>query len=131
MAKSRKPAITGLARPQGIIDDVVYPIASRVLRSSAVKKATKGHSRRLAAKAESRQVSSYSRKSDKYMDKSAAKGEPKRLEKKWRMATAKESAIEDYAELYWGSKHSAKERNRRVRRYAKLERKAVKRDYKR
>lgn len=33
MAKGRKPAIDGLARPQGFLDDVVYPIAQKAARA--------------------------------------------------------------------------------------------------
>lgn len=32
MAKGRKPAIGGLARPEGFLDDVVYPIAQKAAR---------------------------------------------------------------------------------------------------
>ena len=32
MAKGRKPAITGMSRPQGILDDVVYPLAQKAAR---------------------------------------------------------------------------------------------------
>lgn len=32
MAKGRKPAIGGLARPQGFLDDVVYPIVQKGAR---------------------------------------------------------------------------------------------------
>jgi len=37
MAKGRKPAITGMARPQGVLDDVVYPVAQRAARKVANK----------------------------------------------------------------------------------------------
>jgi hypothetical protein len=37
MAKGRKPAIGGLARPEGILDDVVYPIAGKAARKVANK----------------------------------------------------------------------------------------------
>jgi len=32
MAKGRKPAITGMSRPQGILDDIVYPLAQKAAR---------------------------------------------------------------------------------------------------
>ena len=37
MAKGRKPAIDGFARPQGILDDVVYPIVQKAARKVANK----------------------------------------------------------------------------------------------
>ena len=40
MAKGRKPAIDGLARPQGILDDVVYPIVQKAARKVANKTIT-------------------------------------------------------------------------------------------
>jgi hypothetical protein len=40
MAKGRKPAIDGLARPQGILDDVVYPLVQKAARKVANKTIT-------------------------------------------------------------------------------------------
>jgi hypothetical protein len=40
MAKGRKPAIDGLARPQGILDDVVYPLVQKAARKVANKAMT-------------------------------------------------------------------------------------------
>ena len=40
MAKGRKPAITGMARPQGLLDDVVYPIVQKAARKVANKTIT-------------------------------------------------------------------------------------------
>lgn len=131
--KSRKPAITGMARPQGIIDDVVYPIVSRALRSNPIKKATKGASRSAAKAVENRQVASWGRKTERALDKSITREEaglkPKRrIEKKWRSNAAKKSAVEDYNELYAGSAKNPKSRNSRVRRYAKMEKARVNRE---
>jgi hypothetical protein len=41
MAKSRKPAITGMARPSGIIDDIILPIADKALKTARYSKNTK------------------------------------------------------------------------------------------
>ena len=135
MAKSRKPAITGLSRPEGIIDDVVYPIASRVLRSKPVKKITKGASRSVARTVENRQVASWNRKSERFLDKSIAREQAglkpkKRIENKWRVNTAKESASADYDELWAGSPQQVKYRNQRVRSYAKSAKNRVRREMK-
>lgn len=35
---ARKPAITGLARPQGIVDDVVVPLAKKAIKAVSGKK---------------------------------------------------------------------------------------------
>jgi len=40
MAKGRKPAIGGLARPEGFLDDVVYPIVQKAARKVANKAMT-------------------------------------------------------------------------------------------
>jgi hypothetical protein len=71
VAKGRKPAIDGLARPQGILDDVVYPIAQKAGRQiqkaarrtgayNAWRKASE-----LEARASSRRGTSYVNKMDK------------------------------------------------------------------
>jgi hypothetical protein len=55
MAKGRKPAIGGLARPEGFLDDVVYPIAQKAARKFP----------EMAARASSRRGSSYVGKMNK------------------------------------------------------------------
>lgn len=37
MAKGRKPAIGGVARPEGFLDDVVYPIVQKAARKASEK----------------------------------------------------------------------------------------------
>lgn len=37
MAKGRKPAIDGVARPQGFLDDVVYPVVQKAARKASNK----------------------------------------------------------------------------------------------
>jgi hypothetical protein len=41
MAKTKKPAITGMSRPEGIIDDIIFPIADKALRTVRYSKNTK------------------------------------------------------------------------------------------
>jgi hypothetical protein len=43
MPNARKPAITGLSKPQGIVDDVVVPLAKKVIgaRTKPSRNATK------------------------------------------------------------------------------------------
>jgi phage terminase large subunit len=38
MPNARKPAITGLSKPHGIVDDVVVPLAKKVVKNAAKKK---------------------------------------------------------------------------------------------
>lgn len=76
MAKGRKPAIDGLARPQGILDDVVYPIVQKAARKvgnvsftsnlprNARTKITRKASS-LESKMAQKRMSSYIRKSEK------------------------------------------------------------------
>jgi uncharacterized protein YabN with tetrapyrrole methylase and pyrophosphatase domain len=76
MAKSRKPAIGGLARPEGFLDDVVYPIAQKAARK--VQKMTLNApepsrresaywaSAKLESKLAQKRMSSYSRKTNKF-----------------------------------------------------------------
>ena len=57
MAKSRKPAITGIARPQGVLDDVVYPIVQK----AAKKVKARGVEKLMRTK----RIQSYAKKGDK------------------------------------------------------------------
>ena len=78
MAKSKKPVIAGVGRPAGIIDDVVYPIASKVARN-VLQKSIKGSSdrsfdvykksRQAMKKIDSRRINSYTDKSNKLYKK--------------------------------------------------------------
>ena len=76
MAKGRKPAITGMARPQGILDDVVYPLAQRAARkvenvsfTSNLPRSARTKITRKASSVESKmaqkRMSSYARKAEK------------------------------------------------------------------
>jgi hypothetical protein len=76
VAKGRKPAIGGLARPQGFLDDVVYPIAQKAARKvgnvsftsnlprNARTKITRA-AKEIEGRASSRRGTSYVNKMDK------------------------------------------------------------------
>ena len=75
MAKGRKPAIDGLARPQGILDDVVYPIVQKAARKvqkmtlkapePSKRESAYWASAKLESKLAQKRMSSYSRKAEK------------------------------------------------------------------
>lgn len=115
--RGRKPAIANVARPQGFIDDVVYPVVSRVARSAAVKKASGGKSRKVARKVEERRFSSYQNKAEKHLTKMIAREDAgkqaRRAEKKFNANVDKESAMERI--LSEGGPRKAKQDNQYVR----------------
>jgi len=80
MAAKKKPAIANVARPQGFIDDVIYPIAQKAARkvgnvsfTSNLPRKARTKISRAASKLESgvaqKRMSSYSRKTNKYSAK--------------------------------------------------------------
>ena len=101
MAKGRKPAIDGLARPQGIIDDVIYPIVTRVACSKTAKKVTGGSSRKIARKVTERRWANYENKGDRFLDKAMKREKAgksyrrfdTKAEKNWDKSTALERVL--------------------------------------
>lgn len=68
MAKN-KPAITGLARPEGIVDDIVIPLAKKAIRATTKKNPAKGLS------AEQKMlVARHDKLTQKYVKDSVSKG---------------------------------------------------------
>ena len=76
MAKSRKPAIGGLARPEGFLDDMVYPLAQKATRAIGRRALSKGNSKGImrsasaTSKIATARAKSYGKKSLKAYDKS-------------------------------------------------------------
>jgi len=75
MAKGRKPAITGMARPQGVLDDVVYPIIKKGARKVMRKTLNAGEpsvgekaywaAAKVDRSVSNRRIASYTRKGNK------------------------------------------------------------------
>lgn len=78
MAKGRKPAITGVARPEGFLDDVVRPVIQKVARKVADKAFVKSskksynlHQRALGVEdaMRAKRAAGFAKKSDKQYKK--------------------------------------------------------------
>ena len=108
MAKGRKPAIDGLARPQGVLDDIVRPIiqkGARTVYNSAARSvvnskgdkakivsgATKLH-RKVAAKAERLEDKMMRKRQSGYI-KDMQKAVKNKNDKAFSVASAKSTAI--------------------------------------
>jgi hypothetical protein len=90
MAKGRKPAIDGLARPQGVLDDIVRPIIQKGAR--AVSKASKSPSvkvkaAQVSAKVGTKRAVGYNKQAQKLAGKASEANMKEQFRKSERLAT--------------------------------------------
>ena len=94
MAKGRKPAIDGIARPQGFLDDIVRPVIQKGARKVANKAmvGTSKRSYRIMSAADKLEDKMLRKRASGYM-KDQAKAHKKNKSKAYSVANAKATAV--------------------------------------